>query len=65
MVLFCHAGDLSLSVCGDGWFTLGTLITQQATAMQPHKAPEYNQSETGQVRRLKPAVNKHTMAVSS
>ncbi|CAL8296460.1 unnamed protein product [Lota lota] len=55
----CHAGELSPSVCGDGWFNLCTLIAQCATGVQPHPAPESNQSDSGQVRLLKPAIN-HT-----
>ena len=31
-------------VCGDGWFNLCTLITQCATGVQPHPAPESNQT---------------------
>ena len=35
------------SVCGDGWLNLCTLITQCATGVQPHSAPESNQSDSG------------------
>ncbi|CAL8272225.1 unnamed protein product [Lota lota] len=51
----CHAEELSPSVCGGGWFNLCTLIAQCATGVQPHPAPESNQSDSGQVRLLKPA----------
>ena len=33
-------------VC-DGWFNLCTLITPCATGVQPHPAPESNQSDSG------------------
>ena len=35
----CQAGDLSLRVCGDGWFNLCTLIAQCATGVQLHPTP--------------------------
>ncbi|CAL8326343.1 unnamed protein product [Lota lota] len=58
---YCHVGDLSLSVCGGGWFNLCTLIAQCATGVQPHPAPDSNQSDSGQVRLLKPAtIHTHT-----
>ena len=38
-------------VVGDGWFNLGTLISQCATAEQPHPS-----QSLGQVRLLKPAL---------
>jgi len=48
-------------VCGDGWFNLSALISQQyTTGVQPHPAAsESNQPDWGQVRPLKPAT-KHT-----
>ena len=39
-------GDLPESVCGDGWFNLPTLISQCATGVQPHLAPQSQQSES-------------------
>ena len=44
----CHLGEHFLSVCGDGWFNLCTLITQCATGVQPHPAPESNQTGPGE-----------------
>ena len=35
-------------MCGDGWFNLCTLITQCATGVQPHPAPESNQTRPGE-----------------
>ena len=46
--LHCHAGALSPSVWGDGWSNLCTLITQWATGVQPHPAPESNQTPPGE-----------------
>ena len=46
--------ELSLSVCGDGWFNLCSLITQRETGVQPPPAPESNQ--TRPLRLLKPAI---------
>ena len=60
--LHCHAGALSPSVWGDGWSNLCTLITQWATGVQPHPAPESNQ--TGQPRLLGLAIihtHSHTL----
>ena len=37
------------SVSGKGWFNLCSLIAQCATGVQPHPAPESNQSESGQI----------------
>ena len=45
----CHEEDL-LSVCGDGGFTLCTLIAQCTTGVQPPPAPGPNQSDWGQER---------------
>ena len=39
----------SLSVCGESWFIVGALIVHD-TGVQPHPAPESNQSDLGQVR---------------
>ncbi|CAL8387263.1 unnamed protein product [Boreogadus saida] len=36
-----------LSVCVVGWFNLCTLITLCATGVQPHPAPESNQTQPG------------------
>ena len=41
---------------GDGWLKRCTLIAQRATGVQPHPAPESNQSDSGQVKLLKPAI---------
>ena len=38
------------------WFNLCTLIASWETGVQPHQAPESNQSESGQVRLLKLAI---------
>ena len=37
-----------LSVCVVGWFNLCTLITLCATGVQPHPAPESNQTQPGE-----------------
>ena len=44
----CHAGYLSLSVYSDGWFNLCPLMTQCATGVQPHLAPESNRTRPGE-----------------
>ena len=49
----CHAGDLFLSVYGDGLFNL-------CKGLQSHPAPKSNQSDSGQVRLLKPS-STHTI----
>ena len=38
------------SVCGDSWFILGAMIAHDCSSVQPHPAPETNQSDSGQVR---------------
>ena len=52
-------GSVCESVCGDGWFNLCTLIVQCTKGVQPHPAPECNQSDSGQVKLLKQTIN-HT-----
>jgi hypothetical protein len=53
----CHVRDL-LSVWGDGWFNLCTLIVQCTIGVPPHpSSPRYNWSDSGQVSLLKPAFN--------
>ena len=52
--------EISFGVNGDGWLNLCTLISQCTTGVQPHPAPESIQSDSGQVRLLKPAIN-HTL----
>ena len=47
MTLQHPAGEPSLSVRGDGRFILSTLITQCATGVQPHPAPESLESRWG------------------
>ena len=53
--LHSHAGNLS-SVCGDDSANLYTLTAQCAAGVQPHPAPESNQSDSCQVRLLNPAI---------
>ena len=50
----------SLSVWRDGRFILCALIAQCTTGVQPHPAPESNQSDSGKVRLLKPDTNMNT-----
>ena len=45
---------MCVCVCGDGGFDPCTLVSQCATGVQPHPAPESNQFDAGQVRLLKP-----------
>ena len=41
-------GKSPLSACGYGWSNLCTLITQRATGVQPHPAPDFNQTRPGE-----------------
>ena len=42
--------ELSISVCGDHWLNLWAVISGRPPGVQPHPAPESNQSVAGQVR---------------
>ena len=44
-VLLAALLELSLTVWGDGWFSLCALIAQCTTGVQPHPAPESYQSD--------------------
>ena len=56
MVIHAAMEEISLSVCGDGVLNLCALIAQCTAGFQPPQAPESNQSGSGQVWLLKPAV---------
>jgi len=56
----CRASTL-LSVCGDGGFNQWTLIRHCATGVQPYPTPDSN---SGQVRLLKPSTNIHHSTIN-
>ena len=58
LVLYVAMQEITQSMCGGGWLNQCTLISQCTgvqMSVQPHPASQSNQSDSGQVRLLKPS----------
>ena len=59
--LVLHVAIQEISQCVHWWLVCCTMRVQFAKGVQPHRAPESNQSGSGQVRLLKPTII-HTLS---